>query len=200
MRLRYFLPFVLLSAVISCAPTAPATAPIEFTDPTAEYHGNVSALYGISTSNTELAFDLLWKDSMGRVTSLSEHKGKPMLVVFWMISHKSSDSLISLLDSLQQEMGDSLFVLAVADDRTPHSFATGVFYDTTNHLRLQLVTDSLQRAHVQYSQLSQATIGHPETFVLKPDGHFSSTIQGYSPESGLSPRLFWQDVIRKFYK
>src|SRR5205814_1933681 len=115
---------------------------------------------------------LLWKDATGRVASLSEHFGKPALVVFWLMAQGASDTLISVLDSVHADMKDSVFILAIAEDRTtPHCFASGVLYDTINHVQVQMVTDSAERAHIQYAQFSDGTLVHPETFILKSDGH-----------------------------
>jgi hypothetical protein len=195
MRPRHFVLVFLLAAIIGCAPDAPTTSPIEFTDQTAEYHGHVSGLYGIATSTTGLDIDLQWRDSLARVMALSDHQGKPALVAFLKLMEGASDTLISELDSVQRDMGDSAFILAVVEDRTPHSFASAVYYDSTHNFRIQLVTDSAERAHTQFAQFSDGKLWHPETFILKRDGHLSG-----APSIGYADRFYWEDKIRELYK
>jgi len=195
MRLRHFLPVLLLSGILGCAPTAPTTAPIEFTDPSAEYHGHVSGLYGLASITTGLGIDLQWRDSLARVISLSDHQGKPALVAFVMLMTGAGDTILSQLDSVHRDMGDSVFILVVADDKTPHSFASAVYYDSMHHAQLQLITDSLERAHVQFAQFSDGKLWHPETFILKQDGHLAG-----APSIGYANRYYWEDKVRQLYK
>jgi hypothetical protein len=193
MRLRHFLPVFLLSAIISCAPTASETSPIEFTDPTIEFAHNVSGLYGIASISTGTGIELQWKDSTGRIISLSDHQGKPVLVAFLRLMDSSGRILASQLDSVQREMIDSVFVLAIVEDNSPHSFASAAYYDSILNLHLQLVSDSAERAHIQFVQLTGRNFVHPESYLLKKDGHLAEG----SPFWGYQNRFYWEEKLRQ---
>ena len=199
MNYRRYLSFALLGFAIGCAPTTPTTS-TDFTNGAIEYRGNVSGLYGISTTGTP-AVDLQWKDASGRVTALSNHIGKPILVTFWMMSEGSSDTTVATLDSVSREMGDSVFIVAVAEDNTPHSFMTAWVYDSIHNIGIQLISDSSKRAHIQYAQLdATGSLGHPITFLLNRQGHNTGEpLHGYPP-GGVVPRFYWEDKIRQLYK
>jgi hypothetical protein len=174
-------------AILSgCAPSTSAPITNSFSDPNAPYTANVSGLYQVSAYGTVgswTGIDIKWKDSAGIIRAMSGYAGKPVLLSFWTTRPDTGAWEEYSLDSVQTDLGDSVRILTVAEDNNYSNNFIGVYnYVTSNKIRSQVIVDSGQFAHIQYSELANGNLGVPETFVLRPNGSIMLYILGYDSE------------------
>ena len=169
-----------------CAPSTSAPITNSFSNPNAAYTANVSGLYQVSpygTTGSWTGIDLKWKDSVGIIRAMSGYAGKVVLLSFWITRPDTGAWVEYSLDSVQRDLGDSVRIVTVAeDDNYPDNFTSVYNYVKANKISLQVVLDSLEFAHVQYSELVNPDLGLPETFVLRPNGSIMLYVQGYDSE------------------
>jgi peroxiredoxin len=178
---------LLVLFLASCMDAADQPIPQQF--PNAEYHGNVSGLYAIgpATSGSK-AVDFKWRDSLGLVHSLSEYKGRPVVLNFWATSCGFCVDEMPMLDKLQQDRKD-IAVIGVSTDNTNHSFKTVLDFAREHHISYQLVVDSTSSLSVNYIALSSGAYALPETFIIGSDGQIQALLLGEQQRSMLDRYL-----------
>ena len=169
-----------------CAPSTSAPITNSFSNRNAPDTANVSGLFEVSpygTVGSWTGIDLKWKDSTGIVRAMSSDSGKVVLLSFWITRPDTGAWVEYSLDSVQQDLGDSVGIVTVAEDDNYSDNFTSVYdYVKTNKIPLQVVLDSLEFAHVQYSELANGDLGLPETFVMRPNGSIMNFFEGYTSE------------------
>ncbi len=183
MKSRNLIVLLVLVTVVGCSPstTTNSSTSSSFTNADAAYTGNVSGIYQLSAYGAVgswTGIDIKWKDSSGKIESLSGYgnAGKPALLSFWATTNATDASEIPALESVQNDLGDSIGIVTIGENA---NFQTFYNYDTLNKIHLQTVVDSLGLTNIQYSILADGKITWPETFVLKPNGTIMIAEEGY---------------------
>jgi len=179
----------------ACAPTAPSTS-TDYTNPNAQHAGNVSALYALTSANAGTGIEVEWLDSTGQAHKLSSYQGsKPVILAFGTTSDATSDQQFAALDSVRNEMGDSVRTIAIAND--PSGFRTVVAYVAAQHLTSQFISDSTERVEIQFATTTAAgpTYYVIESIVLGLDGNIVSG--GFTP--GFASKASLEALVRKVY-
>ncbi|HET6400467.1 MAG TPA: hypothetical protein VFH95_03625 [Candidatus Kapabacteria bacterium] len=188
-RQLYLLPLLAAASIgfgAGCAPSTSAPITNSFSNPNAPDTLNVSGLYEVSpygTVGSWTGIDIKWKDSAGIVRAMSGYAGKVVLLSFWITTPDTGAWVEYALDSVQKDLGDSVRIVTVAEDGgNSNNFTTVYKYVSSNKIRAQVIVDSGQFAHVQYSELANGNLGVPETFILRPNGSIMQYIEGYDSE------------------
>jgi hypothetical protein len=183
MKLRLFALFSVLFAIQGCSSstTVDPTA-FDFSQINNEYLKNVSDINGVVTlySGSWTGIDITWKDSNGKLDSLSTFAGKVVLLSFWKTNSANAFAEESTLDSVQTDLGDSVVIVSLAEDNTAstNSFQTVSAFVAAHNIKHQVVVDSSQRAQGRYVGSS---LGYPETLALRTNGSIQSNefIEGW---------------------
>ncbi len=193
MKYRFLLlgPALALAIVSGCAPSTSSTLTNSLSNPNARFSDNVSELYSVApygTVGSWSGIDLKWKDSAGIIRALSGYTGKPVLLTFWVTRPDTGAWELPTLDSVQNDLGDSVRIVTVAeDDNFTDNFQAVLNYVTTHHLHSQVLVDSMEFAHIQYAEQVNPDLGLPETFIISRNGYTSNPAYfiGYLPAHSL---------------
>ena len=200
MKLRYFGLFALLFAFQGCSSTTiPDPTAFDFTQANAQYLGNVSDIYGVTTLSSLPWYgpDIKWKDALGNVHALSDYQGKVILLSFWNYDTTAAYAEEPTLDSVQMDMNavsDSVVLISVASYNHSESFLAIDSFIVAHKFNHQEVVDSTQRAQVIYAGSNQ--LGYPETFALKPNGN----VLDNQFLAGWYSRTYIDSLVREAYK
>jgi hypothetical protein len=180
----HYLVFVLLLALgAGCSPSTSTTATTSFTNTDAMQIKNVSGIYELAaygTAGTWTGINIKWKDYLGIVRTMSAYgdSGKPVLLSFWNTTPAGAALEEHSLDSVQNDLGDSVGIVTIAEN----TFPIVLQYDTLNKIGVQVVVDSAGLTNLQYAELADGNIGWPETFILKPNGSIMAYAEGFEPK------------------
>lgn len=188
--MKPYIPFLFLLA--ACAPTSPNPS-TDFLNSNAEWSGNVSALYALTSVGSGTGIEIKWRDSTSQVHKLSDYQGKPVILAFGLTTDALSDQQFAALDSVRAEMGDSVRTIAIAHD--PSGFRTVSLYASSQHRMSQFISDSARRVQIQFSQRSDGHTYTPESFVLGLDGKI---VDG-GVTAGLEDKASLEALVRKAY-
>jgi peroxiredoxin len=165
------LSIVCLIAFLGCAPDTPTFS--DYINPHPQYSHNVSSLYAlVQNSSVGMGVDVKWQDSAGLLHKLSDYRGKPVIFAFGRVSDLSSDTLYRELDSIRNDMADSVMIIAVAKDAL--GFATVSNFATSQNIHTQMISDSTSQIQLQFVQYADGLIYTPETFVLATTGRIDA--------------------------
>lgn len=125
----------------------------------------------------ETAPDFTVTDS-DRTVTLSQFRGKPVLLNFWASWCQPCVAEMPSLVQLQQQMGDKVTILAVDVDSDQNAYKQFV---RDHNIDLLTVWDPKQQANALYG-----TFKFPETYIISPDGKilrkFIGAVDWTSPE------------------
>ncbi len=188
--MKPYIPFLFLLA--ACAPTSPNPS-TDFLNSNAEWSGNVSALYALTSVGSGTGIEVKWRDSTEQVHKLSDYQGKPVVLAFGLTTDAFSDQQFAALDSVRTEMGDSVRTIAIAND--PSGFRTVSIYASSHHRTSQFISDSTERVEIQFAQAVGPTYYRTESFVLGLNG----TVVSGSFTPGASTKDSLEYYARKAY-
>lgn len=148
---------------------------------------NVSTIvWPVGAARTSLndshAPDFRWRKSDGTLDSLSGHLGQVVFLNFWATWCGPCTSEMPAIQSVADQLGDSLFVIGVAVDEC-NPFSTVSNYIQSNHYRYQVVVDSFWRLYMQYELWQSNAI--PQSFFIGPDGRIKTYSTGEGDEAAI---------------
>ncbi|MFI5264400.1 MAG: TlpA family protein disulfide reductase [Candidatus Kapaibacterium sp.] len=153
--MRFFLIFFIpvLFFASGCIPSTDNTSNTNNPDTTLQFKNNISALYGmggkIAVTNTGPASNIIWKDSLGVTQSLDSLRGKKILLNFWALWCVYCDQELPALKSISQTTDIVVIGVNVLDEQSS-LFDRVKFYDSTQAIKFQLITDALSKTYVNY--------------------------------------------------
>jgi len=145
-----------------------------------QYTANVSTILwpvgaARASATDSYAPDFRWHRSDGTLDSLSGHVGQVVLLNFWASWCGPCKTEMPAIQSVADQMGDSLFVIGVAVDQCS-PFATVSNYIQSNGIRYQVVVDSLSRLYEQYWLWQPLEI--PQSYFIGTDGRIRYAVTG----------------------
>ena len=166
-------------AIIAVALTIPGCnpAPPECTfSYSQQQSGNVSTIVwpaDAPRSSTQDAYapDFKWRSSNGTLDSLGNHLGQIVLLNFWASWCGPCTSEMRAIQSIADQMGDSVFVIGVGvDECSPWSSVSS--FVNNNSIRYQIAVDSEWTLYEKYfpNALSGNDFTIPESFFIGRDG------------------------------
>jgi peroxiredoxin len=180
MRCRsIFILFLAVSAIAGCAgSTDNAYVPLIYNR---EYSGNVSTLYGPlgrdrTSRNDSYAPQFYWRNNSGALDSLSGQHGKIVLLNFWATWCPYCVDEMPELQSIAQEMTDTVIVIGVSVDNSGDAFSKVHDYTQGNNYTYQMVVDSNYTLFYKY--LLDYGAGIPQSFVIDADGNIAYRLPG----------------------
>lgn len=154
----------------------------------AKYAGNVSSIYRIGAlGDGAQPTDFSWHDSSGTIRSLSDYKGKDVLLNFWATWCGYCVTEIPALDSLSSD--SSAIVIGVSIDNSGNSFNSVQNFAGNEKVNYQLVIDSSESLFIDYIAAANGTDGIPETFVIGKDGTIKFLLIGQQSEESFRKYL-----------
>jgi thiol-disulfide isomerase/thioredoxin len=121
--------------------------------------------------NDPYAPDFRWRRSDGTLDSLSGHQGQVVLLNFWAAWCGPCKEEMPAIQSVADEMGDSVFVIGVSVDQCD-PFNTVSNYISGAGVRYQIAVDSLSRLFEQYWLWQPLEI--PVSYFIGPDGRIKT--------------------------
>jgi cytochrome c-type biogenesis protein len=148
----------------------------------AEYSGNVSSVYRVGAlGDGANETDFSWRDSTGFIHSLSEYKGRTVLLNFWATWCGYCAAEMPALENIAANSPDFVVVIGVSTDNDGNTFQTVRDFTATNKIGFQIVVDSMMNL---FSDYIAAANGYsiPETFVIGKDGTIKFLLEGEQSE------------------
>ncbi len=152
-----------------------------------QFSGNISTiLWPVGTTrasaNDAYAPDFRWHKNDSTLDSLSGHLGQVVLLNFWATWCGPCKAEMPAIQAVQDQMGDSLFVIGVAVDQCS-PYATVSEYIRSNDIRYQIAVDSLSRLYEQYWLWQPLEI--PVSYFIGPDGRIKTIGVGEGDEAAI---------------
>ena len=178
MGYRQLILFLCLAALGCASSTNSADGPLIYNH---EFAGNTSTLYGQAGSARSSLRDgyapqFYWRNSKGELDSLTGQLGKIVLLNFWATWCGYCVQEMPELQSIAQEMADTVVVIGISVDNTGDAFAKAHDYSQRNNYTYQMVVDSNYTLFYKYLLDYQA--GIPESFIIDADGTIGPPIRG----------------------
>ncbi len=127
---------------------------------------------GDSLEVSDVALDFQFQDADGQAVSLSDLRGKPIMVCFWATWCGYCNKQLPYLQQLyDQWQGTELVMLTISKGEEPSTVAT---FMQDEGLSFPVLTDSAQKASSQYG-----VGGVPTTFFIDEDGIIQFKKVGY---------------------
>jgi peroxiredoxin len=127
---------------------------------------------GDSLDVGDTALDFQFQDADGLAHSLSDFRGKPVMVCFWATWCGFCNKQLPFLQQLYDEwQGTELVMITISKGEEPNTVAT---FMQDNELTFPVLTDSSQKAVNQYG-----VTGVPTTFFVDEDGVVQFKQVGY---------------------
>ena len=98
----------------------------------------------------------------GRSISLHDYRGKVVVLNFWASWCTPCIAEMPALTRMQQDLGDSVTVLAVSTDQNQHAYEQ---FLADRHVKLLTIRDESQRSNQAYG-----TEKFPETYIIDKQG------------------------------
>lgn len=168
---------ILLTVLIGGC-TQPTTTPDQLFS-NAAYSGNVSSVYAVSAPTLGATpTNFKWRDSVGKVHSLTELTGKTVLLNFWATWCGNCLDEMPTLQDIELNSNGSVVVIGVSTDITGNPFATVCDFARAHNIQYQLVVDSMMSLETNYLFAANGTTATPETFLIGKDGNIKYLLQG----------------------
>ncbi len=127
---------------------------------------------GDSLEVGDVALDFKFQDADGQAVSLSDFRGKPIMVCFWATWCPYCNKQLPYLQQLyDQWLGTELVMITISKGEEPSTVAT---FMQDEGLSFPVITDSAQKASSQYG-----VSGVPTTFFIDEDGIIQFKKVGY---------------------
>jgi len=137
--------------------------------------------------NAEMAPDFVMADLSGRKVSLSEFRGKAVLVNFWSLSCPACLIELKSLESLSEQLSGKPFALVAVTDDPMDDIKQ--FLDETQ-LKLPVYFDPYNDGHQKYGVAYL-----PFSFVIDPEGRLVDQIPGAADWSDPQVITYFQKLI-----
>ena len=175
---------LLLLFVIGCEHSSqPPNPNVTVPSPSADTLPSVGILTGIGpTSDTVHAIDFTWKDSTGKLDSLSEYKGKKVLLNFWATWCPPCREEIPALEDIAAKSGDSIKVIGVSVDGPLNALQTVRNFAKKTGINYPIVLDSNSALFSRYARAYHGSPSIPETYIFSMDGSLKFTLVGSQSE------------------
>ena len=171
------------STIIALAILALISLSCDSTDPYVHeprFDKNVSTVFGFKTASQTLegmAPDFTWKDSNGVLRSLSDLRGKIILVNLWATWCEPCLFEMPTLDDIAKDFSkDSVVVIGVSIDQEGDVYNRIVGYHRDRGLRFQVISDF--GMDVYHAYMGTRTISIPQTFIVDRDGSLYVQLTG----------------------
>ncbi|MEO6940703.1 MAG: TlpA disulfide reductase family protein [Candidatus Kapaibacterium sp.] len=180
--------FMLLALTTLVNACTPSTSAVNY--PPA-FQGNVSTVYGSGIpiklkASPCVESEFTWKDSSGTMHSLSELKGKVVVLNFWGITCQPCLDEMPDFQTVSKERAiDDVVVIGVSIDEGDNVFNTIHNFIQAEHVTYLNIVDPLQSIYKNYSQQNAI----PQTFLIDRNG----IVQRYF--AGLQKRQQLNDAI-----
>lgn len=179
--MRYLIAFFCLLIIGSgCSPTPSDSTAVNIAD-SLQFKNNISTLYGSGGKNAKdntglvVASNIIWKDSLGVSHSLTDLKGKIILLNFWATWCPPCDAEMPDLISISQSMALDVVVIGVtAIDPSTSLFDRSKLFAQSRGMTFQVITDQGSKVYSNYG--GNGTI--PWSFAIDRDGHIAYTFIG----------------------
>jgi thiol-disulfide isomerase/thioredoxin len=177
--MRFFIALfiVVLFFTSGCIPSTEVNPNNNNPDTTLQFKKNISALYGIGTKITGItgpASNIIWKDSLGVIQSLDSLRGKKILLNFWALWCTYCDQELPALKSISETTDVVVIGVNVLDEQSS-LFDRVKFYDSTQAIKFQLVTDPLSKTYINYGGTGTEL---PWSFAIDRDGNIVQKFRG----------------------
>jgi peroxiredoxin len=171
---------MLLAWSVGCAPSVTENSQPN-TNIDSQYLNNISTLYGhggkvyTDTTKMRVASDFSWRDSLGRLHSLSELRGQVVVLNFWatwctFCLYESPD-----LESASEDMlADSVHVIGISVDQGDNIWSKVKDFVDYYKLRYQIVIDPKAYTYFNYGVRDAL----PTTYVIDRTGHIAIELIG----------------------
>jgi thiol-disulfide isomerase/thioredoxin len=176
-----------LVAVPGCNP-APAGCVFSYSQ---QQSGTVSTIVwpaGAARSSTQDSYapNFQWRTSSGKLDSLSNHLGQIVLLNFWASWCGPCTAEMPAIQNVADSLGDSIFVIGVADDACS-PWASVTAFVQNNNTRYQIAVDSEWALYEKYfpAALSANNFPIPETLFIGRDGTIKQWREGEESESAI---------------
>jgi peroxiredoxin len=183
--IRTVLGLMLISMVsLSCSET---TAPYVH-EP--KYGKNISTLFGFEKDapDPNVVPDFTWKDSNGVLRSLSDLRGKVVLVNFWATWCAPCLAETPALRDIAADFAkDSVVVIGISIDQSGEIYPKVEEFHRTKHLGYQVITDPDLDVYEAYTETRNPAI--PLTFVIDADGHLYTALVGEQQYDTFADRI-----------
>lgn len=167
--------------IVSCAPTQSENNDSQNISITPKYEKNISTIFGtggVITKDSQNIYqesDIVWKDSLGNKHSLTELKGKIVLLNFWATWCTYCDKEMPDLQSIQDSMGKSdVVVIGISVDRGNSIYDMVKTYVEFRKVTFQIVIDPPATTYFNY----KCSDGLPWTFLIDRDGYIATKYVG----------------------
>ena len=180
---------VLTAAILlsSCS-SKPTPKPVSQSSAQTEYRNNVSLASNVHPSASEIASDFSWHDRSGKLVSLSDFKGKTVLLNFWATWCGPCKAELPDIESLSKNYASSgLVVIGVSVDKGGSLLSDVSDFASSNGLSYQIVIDNDDIASA-YGNINAI----PTTFVVNKDGKI------VDKWIGTRDKAFFESSVRKY--
>lgn len=136
----------------------------------------IAHLASIGTRSDSLhAIDFVWKDSAGKLDSLSNYRGTKVLINFWATWCPPCQDEIPDLEAVAHHSGDSIKLIGVALDDLPPVFQTVRTFANSRGINYQIVLDSTASLYFDYLH---GKSGIPQSYIIARDGTVKFVLLG----------------------
>ena len=175
--MRRFLAIFLL-AVSGCSGANTPDCVFQFKQ---QVSGNVATVIGPFGSERKknsdpYAPDFHWMRSDSTLDSLSGHQGQPVLLNFWATWCGPCKQEMPAVQSVANEMGDSVFVISVAVDNCGDAFSAVKSFVQDDKLTYQIAQDSNWYVYHQYWMYQPWAL--PLSIFIDANGNVRYSISG----------------------
>lgn len=182
---RRFIPVLLSACVLAvsgCTTEPSSLGPLVYTQ---EVSGNISTILwpaGAARANDSVLYapDFRWYRADSTLNSLSNHHGQVVLINFWATWCVYCKSEMPAIQSVVNQMGDSLLVIGVSDDSPGNPFNTVSSYVKSNNYSYQFAIDSLFTLYYKYFP-DESEFVLPQSCFIDPEGRLVYTVTGEMP-------------------
>jgi thiol-disulfide isomerase/thioredoxin len=187
--MRYFIALFCVSAFLAgCIPSTSVPSNSVKLD-SLQFKNNISMLYAAGSKNITdssgniIASNISWKDSSGITRSLTDLRGKKILLNFWatwcVYCDDELPGILNISDSLKKD----IVVIGVAIDEDPSTFPT-IFdlvqsFAKSRKMTFQVVVDETAKSYINYGGDGQL----PWTFIIDRQGRVIQKFKGAQSEA-----------------
>ncbi len=123
----------------------------------------------------------MWHDSSGRLDSLSNHRGKIILLNFWGTWCVPCQNELPGLNKIATDLAaDSVEVIGIAEETSTRPFETVQLYASGSKLRYQMVVDSAARIFKNWAPIGDPSGAVPQSFTIDRNGFVRYINLGYT--------------------